>query len=96
MQKNIKSQSNFEMQSFEIKENQNNEIPFTELLAGFEYLMAHVQYLLSVNHACSRDLRHKRSEKSVATVPDFIQSQSGLFFLIIFALIWGKSTTEED
>lgn len=28
--KNIKSESNFEMQSMEIKENQNNEIPFAE------------------------------------------------------------------
>lgn len=28
--KNIKSESNFEMQSLQIKENQNNEIPFAE------------------------------------------------------------------
>lgn len=36
--KNIKSESNFEMQSLEIKENQNNEIPFAELLAGWFWI----------------------------------------------------------
>lgn len=29
-------------------------------------------------------------KKFVATVPEFPQSKSELFFLIIFALIWGK------
>lgn len=33
--KNIKSESNFEMQSMEIKENQNNEIPFAEFAGWF-------------------------------------------------------------
>lgn len=35
-------------------------------------------------------------QKIVATVPEFTQSRSELFFLIIFALIWGESTIEED
>lgn len=33
--KNIKSESNFEMQSLQIKENQNNEIPFAEFAGWF-------------------------------------------------------------
>lgn len=84
------------MQSFEIKENQKQGNPICRIAGWFEYLIDIVQYLESVNHACSRDLQHKRSEKSVATNPDFTQSQSELFFLIIFALIWWKSTIEED
>lgn len=95
--KNIKSESNFEMQSLQIKENQNNEIPFAEncwLVLNIWWTVYNTYYQLTMH---VREIYNINDPQNiVATVPEFTQSRSELFFLIIFALIWGESTIEED
>lgn len=95
--KNIKSESNFEMQSLEIKENQNNEIPFAEncwLVLNIWWTVYNTYYQLTMH---VREIYNINDPQKICSdCPWIYPIPIWVVFSDYLCVDLGESTIEED
>lgn len=95
--KNIKSESNFEMQSLQIKENQNNEIPFAEncwLVLNIWWTVYNTYYQLTMH---VREIYNINDPQKICSdCPWIYPIQIWVVFPDYLCVDLGESTIEED